>query len=68
MEMEFIGTEKAIELPHDTLVICKCFNWCEEGYQVAKWNGEEFKYDSQPNNMFNGCVVGFVEIKDLLEF
>lgn len=34
-------------------LICYCPNWCDIGYQIAYWNGDEFHYEDQPNDNFN---------------
>ena len=38
-------------------VLCFCEGWNESGYQVAKWDGEKFVYDEQPNDMFDRYVT-----------
>jgi hypothetical protein len=40
----------------DRVLICYCPEWCDSHYQVAHWNGNEFVYDEQPNDMFSGMV------------
>lgn len=42
--------------PKNKTLICSCPDWCDEGFQVAKWNGERFYYSAQPNEMFHGLV------------
>lgn len=37
-------------------VICYCPDWSDIGYQVAQWDGKEFYYEDQPNDMFNRHV------------
>jgi len=56
--------EESKNLKHGQLVLCKCPEWNEEGYQVATWNGSEFEYSGQPNDMFNDLVVGFIKLDE----
>jgi len=60
----FYGKERAKELDYDQLVVCRCPNWCSSGYQVARWNGEEFYFDEQPNDMFHRDVVAFMILSE----
>lgn len=62
--------ERRNELDHDQLVLTKCPEWCNEGFHVATWNGTEFEYRDQPNNMFDDLVTEFLilsEEGDVLE-
>ena len=54
--------EEAGILDCDQLVICKCPEWNDEGFQIATWSGKEFEYSGQPNDMFNELVVAFLPI------
>jgi hypothetical protein len=38
------GIDEAKKLNYDQLVICRCPEWNDEGYQIATWNGEEFEF------------------------
>lgn len=58
----YYGLNKSASLKRNQLVICRCPNWCDEGYQVAKWNGSEFEYDSDPNGTFNEYVIAFMPL------
>lgn len=42
--------------PKNRPLICYCPEWCDEGYKIAIWNGDEFLYQNQPNNGFNQCI------------
>lgn len=48
------------KLSFGQMVLCRCEDWCEEGFQVAKWNGKEFEFGGQPNDMFDGLVTEFM--------
>ena len=43
--------------PIDRPLLCFCPEWCELGYQAAKWSGTQFYYDEQPNELFDGYVT-----------
>lgn len=58
------GKSEAYKLNRGQMVICRCPDWCNEGYQVAEWNGEEFEYDAQPNGAFDSTVVAFLPIDE----
>jgi len=45
--------------PTGHVLIAECPEWCDEGFQICKWNGREFYYDAQPNDMFHKLVVGW---------
>lgn len=55
---------EAINLRYGQLCLCRCPNWCDEGYQVAKWTGSEFEYDADPNGSFNNYVIAFMPLDD----
>ncbi len=38
------------------VILCYCPDWCDESYQIARWDGKKFEYDSQPNNDFDKYV------------
>lgn len=44
--------------------LCRCYDWVEEGYKVAKFNRIKFDEDGVPNDLFDSCIDGFVEIYD----
>lgn len=54
------GLEHVNKLQEHQLVLCRCPEWNDEGYQIAEWNGEEFEYSGQPNDMFNSLVIAFM--------
>lgn len=58
------GIEEASKLKRYQMVICRCPSWNDEGYQVAYWNGTEFEYSNQPNEMFNENVIAFLPIDE----
>lgn len=60
----FEGLNKTSKLKRDQLVICRCPNWCNEGYQIATWNGEAFEYDADPNGSFNDYVIAFLPLNE----
>ncbi len=41
------------------LVICRCPEWNDEGFQTAKYEDGEFQFSGQPNNMFNDLVISW---------
>jgi hypothetical protein len=53
-------TEKQPE--EGQLVICRCPNWNEEGYQIAQYENGEFAYCGQPNNMFDENVIAWLPL------
>ena len=55
--MNWISVNSDIKPFRDRLVICYCPDWNEEQYQIATWDGEEFGYSDQPNDMFNEKVL-----------
>jgi len=55
---------KANKLSYNQMVIARCPNWCDTGYQVCKWNGQEFYYDDQSNDMFNEDVIAFMPLNN----
>jgi hypothetical protein len=62
--MIYYGLEHTNKLLEDQMVIAKCPEWSDSGYQIAFWNGEEFFYDDQPNEMFNDDVIAFLPLTD----
>jgi hypothetical protein len=54
--MNWIKVEDNIKPQIGRVVICYCPEWCSSGYQIAFWNGKEFYFDEQPNDMFNDLV------------
>lgn len=52
------------------LVICKCPEWNDEGFQIATWNKriQEFEYCGQPNDMFHDTVTHFACLDEDGEF
>jgi hypothetical protein len=60
----YVGLERTKDLKYGQMVLCRCPKWNDEGYQVATWNGEEFEYSGQPNDMFNDLVIAFVKLDE----
>ncbi len=54
--MNWIDADSKIKPTKGRVVLCYCPEWCDTGYQAAQWNGQEFVYDEQPNDMFNTLV------------
>ena len=46
------------------LLIVTCEGWNGEGYQICKWNGKEFYYIDQPNDMFNDYITTWTYLED----
>lgn len=42
--------------PRNRPLLCYCPEWCDIGYVVATWNGKEFYYAEQVNDMFSETV------------
>lgn len=42
-----------IEPPRKRVLICYCSKWCDSGYQIAFWDGDEFHYEDEPNENFS---------------
>jgi hypothetical protein len=58
----YYGIEK--KPTNGQLVICRCPNWNEEGYQIATFNGSEFEYNAMPNDMFNENVIAWSPLNE----
>lgn len=43
--------------PKNRPLILLCYEWSDMGYQVGMWNGKEFYFPEQPNDMFDDCVT-----------
>ena len=56
--------DRAKLLTENQMCICRCPDWCDEGYQIAKWNGENFEYDNDPNGGFDRHVIAFLPLTD----
>ena len=56
--------KKAKKLRCEQMVVCRCPDWCSIGYQVAKWNGDEFYCDDDPNGIFNDYVIAFLPLDE----
>ena len=55
--MNWVSVESSIEPPKASRpLLCFCPKWCDNGYQVAFWNGKEFHYEDQPNENFSQHV------------
>ena len=44
---------------HGQLCICRCPKWCDEGYQIAYWDGDKFDYSCSPNSHFDEHVIAW---------
>jgi len=54
--MNWIDIKSNIKPSIGRVVICYCPDWCSKEYQIAHWDGKNFCYEEQPNDMFNGYV------------
>ena len=54
--MKWISVEDERKPPVRRPVLLHCPDWCDSGYQVGYFNGKEFYFDEQPNDMFNDHV------------
>jgi hypothetical protein len=53
------------EKPKDgQLCLCRCPDWCHEGYQVANFEDDKFSYDSDPNGTFNNYVIAWLPLNE----
>ena len=59
--MEYYGVKEKNLLNDEQIVICRCPEWNDEGYQIAVYSksDNEFWYSGQPNNMFNDLVISW---------
>ena len=48
----------------DTIVICRCPNWNDIGYQIAKFENDKFCYDDQPNERFDENVIAWTPLNE----
>ncbi len=55
---------KVKNLAINQICLCQCPDWCSEGFQVARWDGEKFDYDSSSNPEFDGKIIGFVPLDE----
>ena len=53
--MEWID-RGSIEPPTNRILLCYCPMWSDSGYQAATWNGKEFAYEEQSNDIFDSTV------------
>ena len=53
--IEYFGRD--IKPPRNRLLIAKCPQWSDTGYQICEYTGAEFYYTDQPNDNFNSTVV-----------
>ncbi|TAJ13038.1 hypothetical protein DMA11_10250 [Marinilabiliaceae bacterium JC017] len=56
------GLEHTNKLKREQIVLCRCPQWCDTGYQVAIWTGCKFDYPDAPNDMFHDCVIAFMPL------
>ena len=54
--LNWIGIKSKVKPQKNRVLLCYCPEWCYEDYQIAMWNGKEFYYDAQPNDMFSEMV------------
>lgn len=54
--------DRAKLLTKNQMCICRCPDWCYEGYQIGTWNGEAFEYDADPNGGFDQHVIAFLPL------
>ena len=55
--MEWHVVDKNEKIPIRRPLLCYCPMWCDIGYQVAVFDGKEFSYEDQPNEMFDRNVL-----------
>ena len=46
------------------LVICRCPEWNDEGFQIARYEDGEFHFSGQPNSMFNDLVISWTPLDE----
>ena len=51
--------------PRNSILLVRCEEWNDEGYQVCYHNGKEFTYSGIPNNMFDNLVTEWIELESL---
>lgn len=44
------------------LCLCRCPEWCEEGYQIAIYEDGIFQYSDQPNGYFDRKVIAWMPL------
>lgn len=44
------------------LCLCRCPEWCEEGYQIAIYEDGIFHYSDQPNSYFDKKVIAWMPL------
>jgi len=55
--LNWIDADSEIKPQKERLLICYCPEWCSDEYQIARWNGKEFYYEGQPNDIFHSEVL-----------
>jgi len=62
----YVGIERKIELKHRQMVICRCPEWNEEGYQIAQYDAtdESIWYTGQQNDNFESCIVAIAKLDE----
>ncbi len=62
----YVGLERAKELNNRQMVICRCVDWNEEGYQIAQWDkhDKQFWFSGQPNDDFHKCITAFAKLNE----
>jgi len=62
----YVGIERKTELEHRQMVICRCQDWNEEGYQIAQYDKHDntIWYSGQPNDGFEDCITAFAKLSE----
>ena len=54
-----------IEPPKNRPIVAYCPDWCDMSYQICEWDGKEYGYRDQPNEMFNETVLKWLLFEEL---
>jgi len=62
----YVGISKKEELDHRQMLICRCPEWNEEGYQIAQYDKHtnEIWYTGQANDDFESCILAFAKLNE----
>ena len=57
--LQWINRERYPDVrpPPGRLLLCRCEEWNDEGYQIARYVGKKFTYSEQANGGFDECVT-----------
>lgn len=44
------------------LCLCRCSEWCQEGYQIAIYEDGVFQYSDHPNSYFDIKVIAWMQL------